>query len=69
MTKEATKTATKPGERIFFDTSGPFKPSAGGSRYWVKAIDDMHRTRVSLEIHRKLITRESNFQGFLHLPS
>ena len=28
--------ATKAGERLFFDTSGPYPRSIGGSKYWLK---------------------------------
>ena len=53
MTKEASKMATKPAERIFFDTAGPFTPSMGGSRFWVKAIDDMSHKSWDFFIKKK----------------
>ena len=31
--------ASKPGERIFVDTTGPFPESSIGTRYWIDVID------------------------------
>jgi hypothetical protein len=38
--KEAKNPATKPGERFFLDLSGPFAPLIGGSKYWLKMVDE-----------------------------
>jgi hypothetical protein len=38
--KEAKNPATKPGERFFLDLSGPFAPSIGRSKYWLKMVDE-----------------------------
>jgi hypothetical protein len=38
--KQAKNPATKPGERFFLDLSGPFAPSIGGSKYWLKMVDE-----------------------------
>ena len=35
--------ATKPGERIYVDTSGPLKPDRRGYKYWFKIVDDYSR--------------------------
>ena len=32
--------ATKVGERLYIDTSGPFPPSMGGNQYWAKICDE-----------------------------
>jgi hypothetical protein len=32
--------ATKPGERMFLDLSGPFEKSIAGSKYWLKMVDE-----------------------------
>ena len=39
--KDTQQVASKPGQRLFLDTAGPFEASTGGSRYWVKVVDDM----------------------------
>jgi transposase InsO family protein len=42
--KKFTETkATKPGERLFMDTTGPFEPTCGGTRYDVKIVDQYSR--------------------------
>ena len=35
--------ATKPGERLFVDTSGPYPESLSGNRYWIQIVDDFSR--------------------------
>ncbi|MGH3055561.1 MAG: hypothetical protein ACRDL7_11350, partial [Gaiellaceae bacterium] len=35
--------ATRPGERICIDTSGPFQETPAGSRYWIKCVDEYTR--------------------------
>ena len=37
--KSTNKIASRVGERVFLDTSGPFAPSIRGSRYWGKICD------------------------------
>ena len=32
--------ATKAGERLLIDISGPYPRSMGGSKYWFKVVDD-----------------------------
>ena len=43
-TKAITRTteikSTKPGERIYIDTTGPFPKSKGGHKYWMVAVDE-----------------------------
>ena len=45
--KTASEKATKPGERLFVDTSGPYPTSLGGSEYWFLAVDDFTRYKIS----------------------
>jgi hypothetical protein len=41
---KTTKTkATKPGERLFLDTTGPFSPTLKGYKYWIQVVDDYTR--------------------------
>ena len=41
---KSTKTrATKAGERLFIDTSGPYPWSMRGNKYWFKVVDDYSR--------------------------
>ena len=47
MTKKASEPACKPGERLYFDTAGPYSTSLGGSTYWVMAVDDHTRYKFS----------------------
>ena len=35
--------STKPGERLFVDTSGPYPESLSGNRYWIQIVDDFSR--------------------------
>lgn len=47
--KKFTNANTKaPGERIFADTSGPFKKSLGGNTLWIKMVDDYSRFSWSM---------------------
>ena len=39
-TKTCSKIATKNGERLFIDTTGPYPKSRGGMKYWMCAVDD-----------------------------
>ena len=41
--KSSDTRATKPGERLFVDTSGPYSESLAGNRYWVQVVDDFSR--------------------------
>ena len=45
--------ATKPGERLFLDTSGPYPVSTGGNRYWIKIVDDFSRKSMSVFVSNK----------------
>ena len=36
-----------PGERLYLDTSGPYKISFGGSNYWFMAVDDATRYKYT----------------------
>ena len=45
--------ADKPGERMFLDTTGPFPPSAGGSRYDIKMVDDYSGKTFGAKVARK----------------
>ena len=35
--------ASKPGERLFLDTTGPFSPTLNGYKYWIQVVDDFSR--------------------------
>lgn len=37
--KRTMRTATRPWERFFIDTAGPYAPAINGKRYWIKIID------------------------------
>ena len=39
-TRTTNKAATKKGERLFIDTTGPYPKSRGGMKYWMCAVDD-----------------------------
>ena len=41
--KSSDTRATKPGERLFVDTSGPYPESIAGNRYWIQIVDDFSR--------------------------
>jgi hypothetical protein len=41
--KTTSALATKAGERMYLDTTGPFKPSLGGTKYDVKLVDQFSR--------------------------
>ena len=47
VTKKASEPASKRGERLYFDTAGPYSTSLGGSTYWVMAVVDHSRYRYS----------------------
>jgi hypothetical protein len=47
VTKQASELAAKPGERLYFDTAGPYSTSLGGSTYWMMAVDDCTRYKYS----------------------
>ena len=42
VTTKASETASKPGERLYFDIAGPYSTSLGGSTYW--AVSYTHLT-------------------------
>ena len=50
LTKER---ATKSGERLFFDTSGPYPRSLGGNLYWLKIVDDYSRKNWNFLMKKK----------------
>jgi hypothetical protein len=41
--KTASAKATKPGEQLFLDTSGPFSPTLNGHKCWIQVVDDFTR--------------------------
>jgi hypothetical protein len=43
VSKTTSAKATKPGERLFLDTSGPFSPTLNGYKYWIQVVDDFTR--------------------------
>ena len=45
--KTASEKATKPGECLFVDTSGPYPTSLGGSEYWFMVVDDFTWHKIS----------------------
>ena len=49
--------ATKPGERLFIDLSGPYFKSAGGTQYWILVVDDFTRFAWSYFVTRKSMIR------------
>jgi Integrase core domain len=53
--------AKAPGERLFMDTTGPFAPTAGGSKYDVKIVDQFSRKTWCARVKQK-----SQLPGLLH---
>ena len=51
--KTTQNVSTKPGERLFVDTSGPFPPSWRGKKYWIKTVDDYSRYSWSEYVQSK----------------
>ena len=45
--------ATKPDERYYMDTSGPYAQTIGGNRYWIKFIDDYSKKSFDFYVVRK----------------
>jgi hypothetical protein len=43
VSKTTSTKATKPGERLFLDTSGPFSPTLNGYKCWIQVVDDFTR--------------------------
>jgi hypothetical protein len=43
VSKTASAKATKPGERLFLDTSGPFSPTLNGCKCLIQVVDDFTR--------------------------
>ncbi len=43
VSKTTATNATKPGERLYLDTTGPFTPTLNGYRYWIQVVDDFTR--------------------------
>ena len=43
VSKTTTLKATKPGERLYLDTTGPFSPTLNGHKYWIQVVDDYSR--------------------------
>jgi hypothetical protein len=43
VSKTTSTKATKLGERLFLDTSGPFSPTLNGYKYWIQVVDDFTR--------------------------
>ena len=51
--QEGRRTASKPGERLYFDIAGPYSTSLGGSTYWMMAVDDQSRYKYSGFMNKK----------------
>ncbi|GAX17144.1 hypothetical protein FisN_UnNu082, partial [Fistulifera solaris] len=45
--------ATKKGERLFVDTSGPYKMSLAKNSYWILVVDDLTRKAWSFFVDKK----------------
>ena len=45
--------AERPGERLFLDTTGPFAPSLGGSRFTAKLVDQKSRKTWGARLKKK----------------
>ena len=45
--------AKRKGERIFMDTSGPFRRSINGHKYWFKLVDDFSRKNWNFFMKKK----------------
>jgi hypothetical protein len=43
VSKTTTTKVTKPGERLFLDTTGPFSPTLSGYKFWIQVVDDYTR--------------------------
>lgn len=43
VSKTTSTKATKAGERLFLDTTGPFSPTLNGNKYWIQVVDDFTR--------------------------
>jgi transposase InsO family protein len=68
VAKNTTVRATRPGERLFTDISGPYAKSAIGSRYWIMVVDDYSRMKWSFFRKNKSDIGEA-LEGFLVLLS
>ena len=47
VAKKTTTKATRPGERLFTDISGPYAKSIIGNKYWIMVVDDYPRMKWS----------------------
>ena len=45
--------AAAPGERFFLDTTGPFKPSVGGTMYDIKLVEQFSRKTWGVRVKKK----------------
>ena len=43
VSKTTSVKATKPGERLYLDTTGPFSPTLNGYKFWIQVVDDFTR--------------------------
>ena len=66
--KNTTVKATRPGERLFTDISGPYANSVIGSRYWIMVVDDYSRMKWSFFRKNKSDIGKA-LEGFLVLVS
>jgi hypothetical protein len=39
VSKTTTVKATKPGERLFLGTTGPFSPALNGYKFWIQVVE------------------------------
>ena len=53
VSKVSTVQAVLPGERIFVDTSGPYKKSIVGSNYWILVVDQFSGKSWSFFVKKK----------------
>ena len=53
VSKISTLKATLPGERLFVDTSGPYKKSIIGSTYWILVVDQFSGKSWSFFVKKK----------------
>jgi hypothetical protein len=45
VSKTTNVITTKPYQRIYADTSGPFHPTLGGNKYWFQSVEEYGRMR------------------------
>ena len=67
VSKQSTTIATKIGERLFVDTSGPYPETESGNKYWVCLFDDKTRTYVVNQLPELASTKYQNREQMQNL--